>query len=131
METYQVGTGNQQVKLAVDIDTFGLAASRAIIFDPNSTEPSINVGTSANASGDISQTQIGLAASLQKKRLSVLTKIEIIGDVEFKRKECQRLSGKYILDDGSEGHKVFNNPEKTVADDFSGVVLTILIDLIS
>lgn len=130
MNTYQVGTGSPQIKLTVDIDTLGLAASRAVVFNTQTDEPSIKVGTSANASGDIAQTQIVVPGSLQNMRLSVLTKIEIIGDNDLKKKECQRLSGKYILDAGSEGHKVFDNPQKTIADDFSGVILNMYIDFI-
>lgn len=131
MEIYQVGNGLQQIKMAVDIDTFGLAASRAVVFDMATDDPSHNVGCSTNATGDISQTPIGQATSLQNKRLSVLTKIDLIGDASFKQKESERLGGKYILDDGTDGHKVFDNPEKTIANDFSSVILSMYIDFIA
>ena len=128
MATYQVGNGTQQIKMAVDIDTFGLAASRAVVFDTATNDPTHKVGCSTNATGDIPQTQIGQAISLQKKQLSVLTKIDLIGDASFKQKESVRLGGIYILDDGLDGHKEFDNPEKTVADDFSSVILSMFID---
>ena len=130
MATYQVGNGTQQIKMAVDIDTFGLAASRAVVFDIATQDPSHKVGCSTNATGDISQTQIGQAESMQNKRLSVLTKIDLIGDASFKQKESVRLGGKYIIDDGLGGHQVFDNPEKTISTDFSSVILSMDIDFI-
>ena len=128
MATYQVGNGTQQIIMTVDIDTFGLAASRAVVFDTETNDPTRKVGCSTNATGDIPQTPIGQAISLQNKQLSVLTKIDLIGDASFKQNECGRLGGKYILDDGLDGLKEFDNPEKTVADDFSSVILSMLID---
>ena len=128
MATYQVGNGTQQINMTVDIDTFGLAASRAAVFDIATQDPSHKVGCSTGATGDIPQTQIGQAFSLQNKQLSVLTKIDLIGDATFKQKESVRLGGKYILDGGLDGYKVFDNPEKKVADDFSSVILAMLID---
>ena len=128
MATYQVGDGTQQINLAVDIDTFGLAASRAIVFDTATNDPTHKVGCSTTATGDIPQTPIGQAMLLQNKQLSVITKIDLNGDASFKQKESARLGGKYILDDGLDGHQVFDNPEKTVADDFSSVILSMFID---
>ena len=129
MTTYQVGNGTQQIKMAVDIDTFGLAASRAVVFDTATQDPSLKVGCSANATGDIPQVQIGQAISLGNMQLFVITKIDLIGDESFKQKESVRLGGKYILDDGLDGHMVFDNPEKTVSADFSSVILSMYIDL--
>jgi hypothetical protein len=129
MSTYDVGKGSQQIRLAVDIDTIGLAASRAIIVDLNSADPAKPVAHSENATGDIAQKQIGTAKGLKNKRLSILTKIDLIGDPGDLKKECERITGKYILDDGKEGHVVFNDPQKVVADDFSTVILFKQIDL--
>jgi hypothetical protein len=86
MVSYLVGNGTQQIKMAVDIDTFGLAASRAVVFDIATQDPSNKVGCSTNATGDISQTQIGQTVSMQNKRLSIITKIDLIGDASFKQK---------------------------------------------
>lgn len=131
MSTYQVGNGTQQIKLAVDVaDIIGLAASRAIVVDLNSSDPSITVAKSLDAAGDIPRKDIGTAISLKNKRLSVLTKIDLIGSLEDRKKEAEKASAKYIFDDGDEGHTVFNDPEKTIADDFTTVVLFKEVDLI-
>lgn len=129
MSTYRVGKGQQQIKLSVDITTIGLAASRAIVVDLNSNDPALPVAHSDNATGDIAQTKIGTAKSLKNKRLSVLTKIDLIGSIAEKKKESERLTGKYILDDGIDGHQIFDDPDKIVADDFSVVILYKEIDL--
>lgn len=131
MSTYKVGNGSQQIKLAVDIDTIGLAASRAIVVDLRSRTPAIAVAHSDNATGDIVQKQIGMATALAGKRHSIMTKIDLIGDdLDAKKIECDRLTGKYFLDFGEEGHKEFDDPIKTVATDFSTVILFKVIDLI-
>ena len=131
MDTYQVGNGTQEIDLAVDIDTFGLAASRAIVLDLNSSDPAVTVGVSSNATGDIEEKEIGTADSLKGKRLSILTKIDLIGDQASNTAESERLAGIYSLNNGAEGFKVFDTPEKTVAADFSSVVLFQIIDLIT
>jgi hypothetical protein len=132
MDTYQVGNGAQEIKLAVDINTLGLAASRAIVLDLSSPAPGVTVGVSSNATGDILERGIGAADSLKNKRLSILTKIDLIGgDPTANRAESERLTGAYILNHGAQGIKVFDTPQKTVADDFSSVVLFQIIDLIS
>jgi hypothetical protein len=130
MDTYQVGSGAQQINLAVDINTLGLAASRAIVLDLSLPAPALTVGVSSNATGDIQEREIGTADSLKNMRLSILTKIDLIGDQESNRAESERLTGIYSLNSGSEGFKMFDKPEKTVAADFSSVVLFQIIDLI-
>ena len=131
MSTYQVGDGPTQIKLAVDLDTVGLAASRALVLDLNSSDPSITVGKSLDATGDIPRKDIGTAASLKNKRLSILTKIDLIaGSTADKKRESERLTMKYILEDGSQGHAAFTDPDKIVADDFSTVILFKEVDLI-
>ena len=130
MSTYQVGNAPTQIKLAVDLDTVGLAASRAIVIDLNSNDPSITVGKSINATGDIPRRDIGTASSLQGRRLTIISKIDLIGSAAFIRKEAQRLSAKYILEDGVKGTVAFTDPDKTISDDSSSVVLFIQIDLI-
>ena len=130
MDTYQVGNGTQQINLAVDINTLGLAASRAIVLDLSSPAPALTVGVSSNATGDIQEKEIGTGDSLKNMRLSILTKIDLIGDQESNRTESERLTGIYSLNSGAEGFKMFDKPEKTVAADFSSVVLFQIIDLI-
>ncbi|MEP7239038.1 MAG: hypothetical protein ABI685_14260 [Ferruginibacter sp.] len=129
MSTYNVGKGSQQIRLAVDIDTIGLAASRAIVVDLNSTDPAVPVAHSDNATGDIAQKQIGKPKALKAKRLSVLTKIDLIGSEDERKKESERISAKYILDDGKDGHVVFDDGVKVVADDFTTVILFKQVDL--
>lgn len=130
MDTYQVGNGAQQINLAVDINTLGLAASRAIVLDLSSPAPALTLGVSSNATGDIQEREIGTADSLKNMRLSILTKIDLIGDQESNRAESERLTGIYSLNNGVDGFKMFDKPEKTVAADFSSVVLFQIIDLI-
>lgn len=129
MSSYHVGHGQQQVKLAADIDTFGLAASRAITLDLHSPDPSVTVAHSFNATGDIPRKEIGTPLTLTGKRLSILTKIDLIGSLEERKAESKRITARYFLDDGADGYKVFDDPEKTVAQDFSSVVLFKVIDL--
>ncbi len=113
-----------------DIDTIGLAASRAIIIDINSPGPGSPVAHSENATGDIAQKEIGNADAVKNKRLSILTKIDLIGDLEARKTESKRLTGKYTLSGGEDGLKEFNDPIKTVHDNFSTVFLHKPIDLI-
>jgi len=129
MSTYKVGIQSQQIKLSVDINTFGLAASRAIVLDMASTAPGITVAKSQNATGDIPRKNIGTAVMLANKRLSILSKIDLVGSDEDNELEAGRVGAKYILDDGEEGHIEFDDPVKKIAADFSTVILFKVIDL--
>jgi hypothetical protein len=130
METYKVGDGQQQVKMAVDITTIGLAASRAIILKPGSGQPSKPVAHSENASGDIPQQGIGPAIALAEYTISVMTKIDLLGDDNARQKESQQLTARYVFDDGAEGHKEFTDPVKEISDDGRTVILYKQIELI-
>jgi hypothetical protein len=130
MSTYKVGNGNKQITLAADINTFGLAASRAIILDINTTDPEITVGNSVDATGDISRTDIGTCDTINGKRLSIMTKIDLIGDLEARKKNAESTGAKYFLDEGADGHKSFSDPLKEVSQDFTTVILFKTIDLI-
>jgi hypothetical protein len=130
MSTYKIGNGPKQITLAVDVDSFGLAASRAIIVDVNTDDPVITAGHSVDATGDIARTDIGRCDALQNKRLSIMSKIDLIGSLETRKKEAARLSAKYILDEGAEGSKSFSDGEKIIADDVTTVILYKEIDLI-
>jgi hypothetical protein len=129
MITYNVGNSTKQIKLTVEIDTVGLAASRASLLDLNSTDPSTSVAHSGNATGDIPQTNIGQANKIKNMQLSVLTKIDLIGDLDFRKKESARITGSYELENGQEGHMIFGEPEKVVSDDFVTVFLLMEINL--
>ena len=130
MSTYKIGNGSKQITLAVDIDSFGLAASRAIIVDLNTNDPVITVGHSVDATGDITRTDIGLCDSLKNKRLSIMTKIDLIGSLDSRKKEAARLNAKYILDEGVEGSKSFSDAEKIISDDVTTVILYKEVDFI-
>ena len=129
MDKYKAGNGTKHVKLTVDINTLGLAASRAIVIDLNSPAPGKSVAQSIDATGDIPKKAIGSAKSLQGKRLSVLTKIDLLGSDDERKKESERITAKYILDDGADGHVEFDKPTKTVHNNFTTVFLHKPIDL--
>ena len=130
MSTYKVGKGTKQITLAADIDTFGLAASRAIVLDIKTNDPEVKVGHSVDATGDISRTDIGTCEVLKGKRLSIMTKIDLVGDKASRKKEAERLGAKYILDEGAEGLQVFTDPDKEISDDGTTVILYKEIDFI-
>jgi hypothetical protein len=127
--SYDVGGDTSQISLMVDIDTIGLAATRAIVLDLSTTDPAVPVGHSENATGDIKEGNIGTGKQLKGKLLSVLTKIDLIGDAAANKTESERLSGKYYIDGGKDGYIYFDAPVKVIATDFSRVILNMEIDL--
>jgi len=129
--SYDVGKDTNAISLMADVDTVGLAASRASVIDLVATDPARAVAHSVNATGDIAEQEIGGAKTLKNKQLSILTKIDLIGDEESNEKECKRISVKYYLDGGKDGYLYFDDPLKVVADDFSTVFLLMQIDLIA
>ena len=127
--SYDVGKDPNRISLMVDIDTIGLAASRATVIDLASTDPATSVAHSVNATGDIAEQEIGTAKTLKNKRLSILSKIDLIGDKDENEKESKRIAVKYYLNGGKDGYLYFDDPVKVVADDFSTVFLLMQIDL--
>src|SRR5687768_5201823 len=119
MDTYQTGTGTQDINLTVDITTIGFAATRAITIDLSSDAPGIPVGNSGDASGDINDKPIGSASSLAGRRLSVLTRIDLFGSLEERKAEFERIVANYKLENGEEGDKVFDDPIKTAHNSFN------------
>ena len=116
MNTYNAGTGPQQISLAVDIDTIGLAASRAIVVDVIAGTGAA-VAHSVDATGDIALVAIGSASSLQGKRLTVFTRIDLLGpDINERKKEFNRLSGSYSLSGGQAGNQNYKSVDKTAID---------------
>src|SRR4051812_24086803 len=108
MSSYQVGDGLQQIKMAVDISTFGLAASRAIALKRGTGEPLKAIAHSENASGDIPQQVIGPATALAEYTITVMTKIDLLGDEAARKAASAQVNARYIFDDGAEGHKEFS-----------------------
>ena len=130
MSTYRVGSGTSQITLEVDINTFGLAASRAIVLNILSQDPETTVGHSLNATGDIPLKDIGTRDFLVGKRLSIMTKIDLLGDLPERKKEAERLSAKYTLDQGPNGPLSVSDPMKVISKDFKTVILYREFDLI-
>ena len=130
METYKVGNGDQPIKLAVDIDTLGLAASRAIVLIVASTDTGKAVAHSKDATGDIAKKIIGKASELEGKRLSVFTRIDLIGTDEERKREAERTTATYQLEGGIDGNLKFGDSRKIVNDEFTRIFLHKPIDLI-
>jgi hypothetical protein len=131
METYRVGNGTTQISMSADISTISLAASRALVVDLNSSDPGKPVGHSADATGDISKREIGTADALRGQRLSIFTRIDILGSSpEERKKEYERATGYYTLSGGTDGDRIFNSPDKSANTDYSTMILHQLIDLV-
>lgn len=127
--TYNIGTSTEQIKLAVDITTVGLAASRASVLIVNDNQPGIPVAHSVDATGDISNQSIGNGAFLQGKRLTVFTKVALIGDNRDEREtEVQTIRGSYRLLGGDVGVKYYNEPILSYQD--PSVYVIMVIDLL-
>ena len=134
MDTYKIGNGSPLIKLSADIIVVtGLAASRAIVFNVDSSEPGIAVAHSKDATGDIKPANsINEADPLNGKRLSVFTKIDLLGNsTEERQIEFERLNAIYTLTGGEDGDKDFDSPDKfNQDDDFFVAFLNKNIDLI-
>ncbi len=130
MSTYQVGEGIGDILLEVDVNTIGLAASRAIILIVNSIDPSNAVAHSENASGDIAKTPIGKADKIKGKRLSILTKVNLLQSIIENKIEANRASVTYLLNNGLNGKQIYSNPTKAISSDNSTIVFSQNIDLI-
>lgn len=130
MEQYQTGTGTQNILLTVDISTLGLAATRAILVDLNSSATGISVASSHDASGDIPSTSIGKAGDICNRRLSIITKIDLLGDdAASRQREFENLRASYEIRNGAAGVGEFTKPEKKADVDFKTGYLYMHIDL--
>jgi hypothetical protein len=130
METYETGNSEQQISLAVDISTFALAASSATIKIVDPPTVGIPVAQSEDASGDINTQVIGKASDIQNKRLTILTKIDLIGSLEDRKNAFDDIDATYTLNGGPNGLQTYVDPLKSVDDDFTTVLLAKPIDLI-
>jgi len=125
-KTYNIGNNASVISLSADIDTIGLAASRATIFKDGSATA---VAHSADATGDIATQNIGSGASLKGSRLQVFTKIALTGsDADQRAAEADQLSGTYTLDGGSAGLQTYSHSTKDYID--PNVFLQFLVDLV-
>lgn len=126
--TYNIGSITNQISLEADIDTVGLAASRAIVLDVNGTDRGTAVAHSVDATGAIAEQNIGDKSTLKGLRLSVFTKITLTGDDATGRAtEADAIGGTYKLNGGDDGAKTFTNPTKTYID--PNVFLNFIADL--
>lgn len=134
MDSYKIGDDSLTIKLSADIIVVaGLAASRAIVLDVEGTEPGIPVAHSKDATGDIKPANsINEADPLNGKRLSIFTKIDLLGSSkEERQKEFDRINAIYTLSGGDDGDKDFDSPDKFEQDDdFFVAFLNKNIDLI-
>ncbi len=116
MNTYKVGaSATTPIKLSVDVTTRGFADTRAFLTDTELVAIGPSVGDSTNASGDIAPTIIGNAADIAGRYLSITTHIRITGtDIIARQLEYTRIKMLYIIDNGADGHKEFNNPDTMI-----------------
>ena len=124
MDTYNIGDGSQQIQLTVDINTIGLAGSRANAGKPGGTP--VAVAHSVDVTGDIPNSNIGDAKNLKGSTLviSTLIDLKIVGDKNARKAESDRINGKYILDNGIDGHKLYDQPDKKMPNaDYTTVIL--------
>lgn len=127
--SYNIGNSPNPINLAVDVTSIGLAASRANIIDVAAGTPGIPVAHSVDATGDIPSQSIGTTASLTGKRLSVFSKISLIGATPADRQaEANAVMATYTLSGGNGGTQNYNYETKSYMD--PNVFLTINIDLV-
>jgi hypothetical protein len=126
--TYNIGDSQGQVSLEADITTIGVASSLASVLDVAGGNPSTDVAQSTDATGNIAQQPIGDHTTLKGLRLSVTTKIGLLGsDAPTRAAQAPNCTGTYILSGGDDGVKTFNNPTNTYID--PTVFLTFVVDL--
>jgi len=125
-KTYNLGNSVSSISLGADIDTIGLAASRATIYKDGSATA---VAHSVDATGDIANQEIGKSNDLKGSRLQVFTKIALTGsDAGLRAAEAEQLSGTYMLAGGRDGLKTYTHSTKDYVD--PNVFLQFLVDLI-
>jgi hypothetical protein len=127
-DIYNIGSSTGQISLEADINTIGLAASRAIVLDTIGTDPGTAVAHSVDATGSIAEQNIGDNTALKGMRLSIFTKISLTGsDAVSRATEVAAIGGSYTLDGGDDGQKTYNDPSVTYID--PNVFLSFIVDL--
>ncbi|RPD38707.1 hypothetical protein [Chitinophaga barathri] len=125
MDSYKVGTGGQQIRLAVDITSNGIATTRGFLITSTDRFP-ISGCASKDATGDIIQMPIGSAASLKGNKLLIVTNILLFWpDKETRKIEFEKITARYVMDDGKDGHKEFPEADLKIdaLDDFTDIWL--------
>jgi hypothetical protein len=131
MDLYKVGSGIQAIELSVDITTHGLAGTRANVRKKG--EAPMAVAHSVDVTGDIHPQDIGAANNLGGGILviSTLIDLKILGDLEARKDEFDRIEAQYILDDGPDGRIVYDKPDSIQpSNDYTVVILLKQIQLI-
>ncbi|SEW24378.1 hypothetical protein [Chitinophaga arvensicola] len=125
MDSYQVGAGLDLVKFACDVNTFGLARSRALVTDEGRTTI-YWTEVSTDASGDITRAPITDATTLPGKQLLVLTEISlaIFTDQNQRKTESERLTALYYLEGGPLGFTKFFPDQVVPNEDYTKVIVT-------
>lgn len=125
MDAYKTGAGTQQIRLAVDITSNGIATTRGFLITP-ANRSSIPGCASKDATGDIIQMPIGAANSLKGNKLLIVTNILLFWpDQETRKIEFEKITARYVMDDGKDGHQEFPEADVKVdaLDDFRDIWL--------
>lgn len=108
MDTYQVGTGDRPIQLAVEINTNGFAWTLGFTIDEANETRIIPGCASKDANGDIPQMLIGTADTLRGKILNIVSKIDLHWDNQQEREiDFNNITAKYVLDGGDQQHEAF------------------------
>ena len=131
MSTYKSGTTMPNILLNVDVNTIGVAATRASKRLTGASGGGISVAHSVDATGDIKNSDIGAAASLSGNSLIIATLINLLGDKTERKTEFAGLSATYSLSGGDEGVKNFADADLKLHNaDYTRVTLVKSISLI-
>ena len=131
MDSYKTGNGTQQIRLAVDISSNGIATTRAFFITSIGRAP-IPSCASRDATGDIIQMPIGQASGLQGNKILIMAHILLFWpDEETRKIEFENITARYVIDDGDEGHKELPEADVKVnaLDDFTEIWLHKTIEL--
>lgn len=131
MSTYTTGTSSNTIFVTADVNTAGLAHTRAAVRTPGPSSTIITSKTSVDATGDIRRADMGTAEHCAGNRLVIATEISLsILPEDEREEECNRLTATYCMEGGTDGQKDFPAPdEKEPAADFSVVILRKIIEL--
>jgi len=127
-ETYNIGASTAQITLKLDINTIGLAASRAFYLDAASTATGTAVAHSVDATGDIDTTEVGDYTILKGMRLATFTMIALTGaDAVARQSEADACTAECTVNGGDDGSKNYTNPDKNYLD--PNVFLSFSVDM--
>ena len=131
MSTYTTGTSSNTIFVTADVNTGGLAHTRAAVRTPGPGSTIITSKTSVDATGDIRRADMGTAERCAGNCLVIATEISLsILPQDEREEEYKRLTATYCMEGGTEGQKEFPEPDdKEPSNDFSVVILRKIIHL--